>query len=112
MGRLAIARASCGCELLAGTGILHTKPAFVLAVLAIVTGSAAAAQATVAPAVVSSVTRAPRPAAMPGRGGMGATGAAASQRRSAAWRSAGTCETKETSDPGPVESPRPRGQAR
>jgi len=61
---------------------MHTKLVFILAVLAIVTGSASEAQAA-APAPVPGVTHAPRPAAMLGRGGIGATGAAASQRRMA-----------------------------
>ena len=60
---------------------MHRKLTLVLAVLAMVTGSASAARAAALPAEVSSVARAPGPAAMPGRGGIGATGAAAPQRR-------------------------------
>jgi hypothetical protein len=60
---------------------MHRKLAFVPAVLAIAIGSATAAQAAVAPAAVSGVMRAPRPAAMLGRDGIGATGTAAPQRR-------------------------------
>ena len=62
---------------------MHRKLAFVLAVLAIVIGSASEARAAVAPAAVSGVARALRPAAMLGRGGIGATGAGVSQRRMA-----------------------------
>ena len=65
---------------------MRGKLAFVLAVLAMVTGSASAAQATVAPAAVAGVARAPGPAAMLGRGGMGAIGAAAPQHRMAQHR--------------------------
>jgi YVTN family beta-propeller protein len=61
---------------------MHTKLALVLAVLAIVTGSGSAARAAAAPAAVPGAARAPRPAAMLGRGETGATiGAAAPQRR-------------------------------
>ena len=62
---------------------MHRKLAFVLAVLAIVIGSASEARAAVAPAAVSGVARALRPTAMLGRGGIGATGAEVSQRRMA-----------------------------
>ena len=51
---------------------MHTKLALVLAVLAIVTGSASAAWAAAPPAAVPGVAHAPRSAAMLGRGGAGA----------------------------------------
>jgi hypothetical protein len=65
---------------------MRRKLAFMLAVLAIMIGSASEARAAVAPAPVSGVAHAPRPAAMLGRGGIGAIGTAASQRRMAYHR--------------------------
>ena len=92
---------SAGVNSWRGTGIMHRKLAFVLAVLAIAIGSASEAQAALAPAAVSSVMRAPRPAAMLGRGGVGATGAAASQRR-LAYRRGLRRESGQRSLPGRV----------
>ena len=65
---------------------MHRKLAFVLAVLAMVIGSASEVRAAVPPAAASGVTRALRPAVMLGRGRIGATWVAASQHRMAQHR--------------------------